>query len=273
MKLHTGTQTGFSYGFSRYTEVPGDPSRWSWFLERLKEGHFLGVHPVTGVPVLWSLRPEDTEELIFWTKNPVGLIESAHLLREEFPLSIHVTVTGNDSSLERSVPSPERAAQLLEQIVSIYGSHFVTWRISPYVPGEGRIPLPDLFERMASTGVTRVAVSFYQEHPGGSKEGSRFSLSLQEKVQFWEEISTLAKKHRMLAFLCKDDEIVSPKSVGICTPTARNQRDSGCGCSLSVDAFTATESCVYGCVYCYAVDRNLAPKRRNTLLPLLLKKT
>ena len=38
----------------------------------------------------------------------------------------------------------------------------------------------------------------------------------------------------------------------------------GCGCVLMADPFTINESCTFGCQYCYAADKSLAPKKRNT---------
>ena len=38
----------------------------------------------------------------------------------------------------------------------------------------------------------------------------------------------------------------------------------GCGCVLMADPFTINESCTMGCSYCYAADKTLSTKKRNT---------
>ena len=75
--------------------------------------------------------------------------------------------------------------------------------------------------------------------------------------------------------LCNDDKgllrsgekLHSNVDLGICA--GPNDWDGlppveECGCCIMIDPFTVNESCSFGCKFCYAADKSLAPKKRNT---------
>jgi hypothetical protein len=265
MPLYSGKTERLPYSLSRWTDLPA--AKWPWFRDQLAQGKMVAFDPRTAVPAEWSLRPEDTMGLIFWTKNPENLIRDSKLL-EPYKVVIHMTLTGWEE-VEKGAPSLDEGLRLLERAVSTFGADHVVWRFSP-------VPLvPDVLERfekmaacIAKTGLKEVFVSFLQENdllPETRQQIVRFELLKQMAV----------RSHEMNILLCADDRKTlgsvraRPENLqhGICEDGKRFSRfpaQDDCGCCLAIDPFTINETCTFGCAYCYAADKSLAPKKRNT---------
>jgi hypothetical protein len=262
--LRSGREEGIPYSLSRWTDLPG--AKWSWFERSLAAGQMIAFDPRTGVPSVWSLKPEDTLGLVFWTKDPRNLV-AAQLRLAPYTVTVQGTVTGW-SEVEKGAPSMEDAGHLLIEASKAFKAH---WRFSP-------IPLlPDwvVLERFkillgyaATAGLKSVFVSFLQPNdriPETRTVAQRFALldgMAEEAASFGVRVD-----------LCKDDVsflgLAGPKfSVGVCVPPedfpGPSQALERCGCTLMVDPFTINESCSFGCQYCYAGDQGLAAKKRNT---------
>jgi DNA repair photolyase len=287
MILRSGLQEALPYSLSRWTDVPA--AKWDWFKAQLAEGHFTGFDPRTAMPARWSLKPEDTLGLIFWTKNPENLIRDAKLLdpyatgwSHVSKLVIHMTLTGWEE-VEKGAPDITEGLKLLRRAVENYGIKRVTWRFSP-VPMVDDVL--DRFERIAHEasriGLKEVYVAFLQENDLMPENRSR-----RVRVELLKKMAV--KSHGIRVLLCNEDkslqnEHMKPNNLdsGICESGARfvhfpdvgseGVRREGCGCALAVDPFTINESCTLGCKYCYAADKTLADKKRNTTkhsLPLV----
>ena len=64
---------------SRRTDIPAFYS--DWFFNRLQEGFVHGINPFNRKQVSEiSLRPEDVDCFVFWTKNPAPMLERLDLL-------------------------------------------------------------------------------------------------------------------------------------------------------------------------------------------------
>lgn len=252
----SGRKEGLAYSLSRWTDVPA--AKWGWFLQCLEVGHMLGVDPRTGVPLVWSLRPEDVVGLIFWTRDPTNLIWDASKLAA-YPLTVHVSVTGW-SEVEHGAPSLERGAELLARAVRRFGPDRVTWRFSP-------VPIvPDAFDRFRRiarvaerAGVERCFLSFIQANDTISE-----TRSVEERTELTRAIQASTS---IQVLLCADESDPIGGWRGICEPASfvgAAPVFDGCGCAKTVDPFTITESCVFGCEYCYAADRTIRRKKRDT---------
>jgi hypothetical protein len=226
----------------------------------------------TSVPARWSLRPEDTLGLIFWTKNPTNLIADAELLKA-YRVKVHVTVTGW-VEVEKGAPSLYEGAKLLCEAAKTFGPGNVTWRFTP-VPI--RDDVADRFRAIAAmagdAGIQKCFVTFLQENdllPETRKAS--------EKVGLLRQFAADADFHKISLRLCHDDRVLLSGDrvhrnldLGVCSPpedfelpdTPLTPADT-CGCNVVVDPFTVNESCTMGCSYCYAADSSTAPKKRNT---------
>ena len=279
MELKSGKAEKLPYSLSRWTDVP--IAKWGWFMDQVQAGEFTGFDPRTAVPCRWSLKLEDTMGLIFWTKNPWNIVAYADQLIN-YPLVIHQTLTGW-TEVEKGAPDISIGLDAMAEAVGMFGADNVTWRFSP-------VPLVDdvlerfeqIAERVSRLGLKDVYVAFLQENdlmPETRAKRTRGELLKR----------MAARSHGLQVLLCNEDETLGSNTVylpknlrtGICESGRRfnptddwreNPSTEGCGCALAVDPFTINESCTLGCRYCYAADKSLSPRKRNTTkdsLPLV----
>lgn len=271
MEPRSGRAEAVPYSFSRWTDVPA--SKWPWFLERLSAGKVEAFDPRVGTPSWWSLKPEETHSLVFWTKDPTNLLKSLRALRS-YHLKINFTITGW-TEVEHGVPSTDEAIRLYQTLSRRVGRKKVSWRFSP-------VPLVrdvvDRFDHIAHElkGYTKsVYLSFLQSNDRMPETRGR-----PVRVGTLERLASVAASHGIQVLLCNDDRplwkssrlealrgvCVSPESVnGGPMPEAEK-----CGCSVMVDPFSFNEHCTMGCEYCYVSDRTLGGGKKNTTRSLLV---
>jgi len=262
----SGVAERIPYSLSRWTDVPS--SKWRWFEACLDSKKMVAFDPRTSAPGVWSLSPEDTLGLVFWTKNPATLIQSRDRLAP-YDVTVHVTATGWHE-VEKGAPSLEEAGRLLVRTAKIFPKTY--WRFSP-IP---ILPDAELFSRFhrllgfaALAGLKQVFVSFLQENdklPESRTPESRFDIL--------NVLADEAYGFGVQVVLCKDDRTFEDWGGARFTTEACVQPgDFGgqdcvhledCGCVLMVDPFTVNESCSFACHYCYASDKSLSAKKRNT---------
>jgi len=272
--LRSGLKENFPYSLSRWTDVP--ISKWDWFKTALKDGKMLGISPESGVPSYWSLRPEDTLGLLFWTKDPTNLIKDYKLF-ENYLVKVHFTITGWHE-VERNAPKLEKCLPILKELALTFSPSNVYWRFSP-------IPIvADVVERFKSIAevaaeakLGRVYVSFLQ-HNDLLPE----TRSSTERLDILSQMAEVASPLGVSVLLCNEDQTLGKLSnqnlgAGVCAPPEDFKlpgrgipSSEGCGCALMVDPFTPNETCRLSCEYCYAADRSLSPQRRSTTkLPVI----
>ena len=277
--VNRGRAEGLPYSLSRWTDISGSPPKWAWMMDAFHRGEMTAFDQRTAVPSRWSLRPEDTLGLIWWTKNPENLIREYARLRE-YNNQIHLTLTGWEE-VERGAPSLSEGVALLDRVAHLYGSDRVFWRFSP-IPD-----VPDVLERftriarMASaSGIREVYLSFLQ-----TNDRMPETRTPATKLGLMRQMAAAADAFDLSVRLCAEDRMLMgidslPKNLGsgVCVrpesfaiPGQDRPPSEGCGCVLAVDPFTINETCTMGCQYCYAADHTLSPKKRNTTrhLPLL----
>jgi len=216
-------------------------------------------------PQVWSLAPEDTLGLVFWTKNPKKLSENRELL-EPYNVIVQMTATGW-AEAEKGAPDLNESAKLLYEASRAFK---VYWRFSP-IP---LLPHQELLRRFGflltyasmGAGLDRVYVSFLQENDRMPE-----TRSSQERFDILNMLSEKARERGVDVLLCADDrDLVKEGAVfktGICVPASDFQgatQEEDCGCVLMADPFTINETCMYNCTYCYTADRSLSPERRDT---------
>jgi hypothetical protein len=276
VKVYSGVEKGYPYSLSRWTDVVGTPNKWAWFKEQLEAGYMMGFHPVTGVPVRWSLKPEETLGLIFWTRAPARLIEEAHLVRG-FKVKVHMTVTGW-FEVEKGAPSLKEGAHDLRRLVDTFGSDNVSWRFSP-VPmvNDVRERFSEVLDVAASVALKGVYLSFLQ--PNDRMPETR---GPEERRNLLGDLARMAFQKGVEVRLCNEDRLLSgvPSVPNLCSSVCappqefqlegRNVPDAeGCGCVYMVDPFSINEACAFGCQYCYTSDKSSNVRKRNTTKPLL----
>jgi DNA repair photolyase len=265
MDPQSGKAEGLPYSLSRWTDLPA--AKWDWFEQQLDQGWMMAFDPRTAVPAKWSLKPDDTFGLIFWTRNPGELIAHADRIRD-YPMVVHVTLTGWHE-VEHGAPDLTEGISLLTRAVDAFGPDRVVWRFSP-------VPIvQDSLERFQAIaiaarriGLGHVYVSFLQENDSVPEQRSR-----RTRVELLRQLSVRTDLDIRLcnedATLKTYDEMVIPINLhrAVCEDGRRfglRPPSEGCGCALAVDPFTINESCNMGCEYCYAADMSLSPAKRDT---------
>ena len=286
--IKSGRLERVPYSLSRYTDVPA--SKWVWFQAQLAKGYMLAFDPRNATPGHWSLRPEDTAALVFWTKDPKSLVEGYDRdIRKygEYDIKAHVTITGW-REVEHGVMATDDACRWTEGVASRFGPQNVFWRFSPVpiLPDYLGINRPDLgiegdgwinrFEHIAKRlqGLTtQCYISFLQ--PNARIPETR---TAEERVRILRVLANLAAPYGIEVILCLEDHTPLPSypnlRAGVCVPpeSFRHPTDKveSCGCVPMVDPFTINEACTLSCDYCYTLDTTSNPHKRNTTrLPIV----
>lgn len=273
----SGREHGVPYSLSRWTDVSGSANKWAWFKEVLAQGEMIAFDSRTALPAVWSLKPEDTLGLNFWTKDPTNLLADRALL-QPYNVKVHLTLTGWEE-VEKGAPSLREGCDLLTRTTLAFGAENVTWRFSP-------VPLVDdvvdrfgrICAKACRAGVREVYLAFLQENDLLPE-----TRSIDERRALLRALGARAGVFGIQVRLCNDDKsLISAKEslhhnveLGVCAgPEAWGNVPpfEECGCAIMIDPFSVNESCTFGCQYCYAADKSLSTtKKRNTTrnLPVL----
>jgi hypothetical protein len=259
-----------------------------WFLQRLELGYVDVTNPFNAAQIRRvSLKPEDVDCLVFWTRDPRSLLSSQ---LEQYPFYTMITLTGYPKILEPNVPPAVEIIQTMKAMSEKWGRKQVIWRYDPIFFSS----ITDMafhcrnFAELASRlsgSVERVIISVYDEYAGAKRRLSALGKELgdvlphsapdgsllPELKDLIAELARIAAEAGMetrscaeaedLSCLgvkpgaCIDDELIND-ILGTKDPRSqigskdKNQRRN-CRCVSSVD-IGSYGSCKAGCVYCYA---------------------
>tara|TARA_B100000315_G_scaffold234773_1_gene249106 strand:+ start:5556 stop:6476 length:921 start_codon:yes stop_codon:yes gene_type:complete len=248
-----------------------------WLLNRLKEGYCHFQTPYGGKIREVSLKPEDCDGLIFWTRNPFPLFKHINELKDRgYCFYFHFTITGYPTPIESHTPpllkSIERFINLSEKI----GAEAVHWRYDPVILSSLTSEAFHIknFSFIAnklkrSTGICTISfIQFYEKSRGNFKKinehhGVRFdNPSMERKIKLAKTLREIAEKNGIKLRSCCDNSLQSagiPK--GSCIGPEYLSLSYGnwkkrptrkeCACFESIDIGTY-ETCTFGCCYCYA---------------------
>ena len=280
---------------SRRTDIPA--CYFPWFLRRLEEGFVYARNPMRFHQVSRiSLRPEDVDGFVFWTKNPLPML--AHLERlQEYAYYVQFTLTAYGPDLEPGLPDKDSVLiPAFQELARRIGPERVIWRYDPILLTERYTVEAHLrrFEEIACRleGCTRRCVISFLDmyrHLQGPAQALGMRAPTEEEARCLAGSLAGAARARGISLqTCAEAGDYTAQGVtrGACIDTAllsriagreiamprdRHQRP-GCGCAASVD-IGQYDTCPHGCRYCYAVHSNGALRRglqaHNPLSPLL----
>ncbi len=259
---------------SRRTDIPALYS--DWFFLRLSEGFAYVRHPMHPRRVYRvSLLPENVDGFVFWTKNPLPMLDRLHLL-SAYPYYFQFTLTPYGSDVEANLPSKEDAIlpaflRLAEKV----GPERIIWRYDPillnakYTP-EAHLEAFDRLARRLSGYAKQCTISFLDFYPKIARavEPLRlFPIPDEAKIRLAGQISAVAAEYGIAVTACAESLDLSAWGVGkACCVDGRifeqitgmpykKDKDKGqrpeCRCVPSVD-IGAYNTCTHGCRYCYA---------------------
>lgn len=279
---------------SRRTDLPAAHPR--WLMERFHEGHVLVRNPMNRHQVSRiSLRPEDVDGIVFWTKNPQPFMEYLNYFKK-YAYYFQFTLTGYGADVERNLPSHAERLDTFLRLADKIGPDRVLWRYDPILlnakyTSDWHLETFRRYAEKLKGATKRATISFVDTYARNRRQLEALGcVGIDEetmRTMAWE-IAAIARLNGMQAVSCAEEvelidcgvshascvdaELLS-KISGFPLKSGKdpNQR-SACGCAPSMD-IGAYNTCPNGCAYCYAnysqpfLHTNLA--RRNDDSPIL----
>ena len=259
---------------SRRTDIPTYYSE--WFFNRIREGFVyvrnpMNIHQISKI----SLLPEVVDGIVFWTKNPIPMIDKLSKL-ERYVYYFQFTLNSYGKDIEPNVPSKKEViVPAFQKLSELIGKDRVIWRYDPILIND-KYTLDyhiRYFESLAIklSGYTeKCTISFIDFYKNTKRNTAPLNIQAptDEQIEIlMSEFSRIAKDNGILIDTCS--ERIDLEKFGIththCIDRARferlgnctlkvekdkNQREE-CGCVASID-IGAYNTCKNGCVYCYA---------------------
>lgn len=280
---------------SRRTDIPTYYS--DWFFNRIKEGYVyvrnpMNIHQISKI----SLSPKVVDGIVFWTKNPIPMIDRIDEIRD-YSYYFQFTLNSYGNEIEANVPNKnDIIIPAFKKLSAKIGAHKILWRYDPiFITDKYSVDYHvTYFNEIAKrlSGYTeKCIISFldlYRNTQNNLRDLKLVSLEQELMYELAERIVEIANKNNIIVESCA--EKVSLEQFGIqhghcidCTLFERiigqklkidkdkNQR-AECGCVASID-IGAYNTCKNGCKYCYAnyscktVEKNF--NMHNPASPLL----
>lgn len=269
---------------SRRTDIPAFYSE--WFYNRIREGFVLVPNPFN--PKMLSrvsLDPAVVDCIVFWTKNPAPMLRKLDRL-ENYKYYFQFTLNPYGSEIENRLPSLRKRIETFKRLSEKIGREKVLWRYDPILTNEkytvsfhreafARIAeaLKDHTEKCMLGFIDhyshiRQAVGKFHIQPLQTEEIREMAVSFRETASRHSLVlDTCTVKVDLShldirAGLCVDKELVERLTgYPISARKDKNQR-AVCHCIESIDIGTY-ESCLNGCIYCYAIKGNYNTAESN----------
>lgn len=270
---------------SRRTDIPACYPE--WFMNRIRDGYFYTVNPFNPKHVsTHSIRPEDVEMIVFWTKNPLPLLGHLREL-DDLGYCYYFQFTLNDypTWLEPGLPPLVERIQAFIALSDALGPERVIWRYDPIIlstetPVGFHIERVGRIAQLLKARTERLTISFLDfykkikprirkiEETRGIKmwditdsshdsDLSHLCSALQSvALENQLEIATCAESVTLDRFGIWHGSCIDGELIGRLTGKSQDyRRDVGqrkeCLCASSVD-IGAYNTCRNGCRYCYA---------------------
>lgn len=269
---------------SRRTDIPAFYT--PWLMNRLRAGICQVANPFNPAQATEvSLRAEDVEAIVFWTRDPRPLLPHLNELDARgYRYYFQFTLTGYPACLEPGLPGQAEVIHAFQSLAAHIGAERVIWRYDPILLSNITDPafhlshFAELCEAL-SPHTRRVVVSLLDPY---AKNRRRLQKLAADGVQIQETgeidaplaellrgLAAMAQRHGLEIVSCAEPLDLMPFGIapGKCIDAAYIRRVLGvavsqakdpsqraaCGCAPSKD-IGAYDTCRHGCVYCYATQ-------------------
>ena len=264
---------------SRRTDIPA----WyaEWLMNRVRAGFAQYRNPFGGQMHEVSLRPDDVMALVFWSRNYAPLLPHLPELDERgYGGYFHFTLTDYGAPLEPHAPPTDKMIDIFHELARRYSPGHVLWRFDPIIFSKQMPPerMLERFERLAERlkGATeRCYVSLVDPYRNVRKNVEPLAEQgwwgeppdLEVMQAFAAQLVVIAHRCGMTLHACCESvfssidgiqqaHCVDPQLLAELFPERFHAlrpapTREGCGCFASRD-IGAYDTCVHGCVYCYA---------------------
>ncbi len=279
---------------SRRTDIPALYP--DWFINRIREGFALVQNPFDArMFSRVDLSPQNVDAIVFWTRNARPILKYLdELNRNGYRYYFQYTLNAYPNILEPGLPSPSDAIAAFKDLSRAVGKERVIWRFDPIVVSDltSEEWICNNFEGLTDElqGFTqRVTISFVDFYTKVTRSLSRITGSTGIKFYDMHEdpvkllriasrLAEIAHSRSMNIYSCAEildlakveiargqcisDELLS-SLFGI---TVSGEKDKyqrkACRCVGSKD-IGRYDTCVHGCVYCYANASREAARRNH----------
>ena len=259
---------------SRRTDIPTYYS--NWFFNRIMNGYVLvrnpiHTHQISKIP----LNPDVVDGIVFWTKNPIPMLDRFNVLRE-YMYYFQFTLNSYAQDVETHVPNKQKhIIPAFKKLSDMIGPDRVIWRYDPIFLNDTYTPEYHIryFEKIAkelSPYTKKCTISFIDFYRNTSKNVSDLSLhDFPEEAQkdLAKELAAIAHSYGLLIDTCAEGIELQEYGIGHarciddrllsklldCPLDIRKDKSQrlACGCVESID-IGAYDTCRNGCKYCYA---------------------
>ncbi|SHO56879.1 DUF1848 domain-containing protein [Vibrio quintilis] len=268
---------------SRRTDIPAFYS--DWFLNRIQAGFLLTRNPFNAKQIKRiSLRPDDVDVIVFWTRNPAKLLKHLPLLDTTgYRYYFQFTLTGYGKPLETATLHPLKAIEIFQKLSEQIGADKVIWRYDPILvsnltPVQEHLRLFEKIARHLHQHTRQVVISFadlYRKTEVNLRKvaGLRYHDILHDADELrtlCQGLSEIARHYQLSITTCAEttdltefgirhgkcvDDVLLRQIFGLDVSSTKDpgQRQA-CGCIQSVD-IGSYNTCLHGCQYCYATSQ------------------
>lgn len=253
-----------------------------WFLNRLEAGYCKMINPYGRQIYEVSLKREDVDGFVFWTKNIGPFMNTLETVRRlGYPFMVQYTIHNYPKTLERSVIDFAKSVKFVRNLAELYGPNVTVWRYDPILftsltPFEFHLRNFEIIACELEESTNEVVISFAQIYRKTKnnleKAASGWGFNWEDpddkiKLQLASNLAEIARDHGMQLTMCSQCKYSKAKGVkeARCIDAIRLSRISGfkiraklkgnredCGCYESKD-IGDYDTCPHGCIYCYAV--------------------
>jgi hypothetical protein len=265
---------------SRRTDIPAFYS--GWVMKRIGAGYCDVPNPFNPTQISRvSLKPEDVDVIVFWTRNASPLLHRLKELdRRGYRHLFLYTVMNNPKPLDPRCPSLEEALVTFKALSDRIGPGRVVWRYDPIVFTNAT---PPDFHKKAYEEIsmhlrgytTRSIISVVnlyrkirQRMSGLAEKGIELTECKEEAFgELMAFMAAIARDRGMALSSCAQEKGLTGYGVlpGKCiddtqireafglevNPVKDPSQRKACGCVVSKD-IGMYDTCLYGCAYCYA---------------------
>ena len=272
---------------SRRTDIPAFYSK--WFINRIRLGYCTVPNPYNKNQVTYiSLKPDDVDFIVFWTRNPRPLFPFINELDNlGYKYYFQFTLMNNPSCFEHKTPNLLYSIKNFKQISDMMGPEKVIWRYDPIIYSNiTDIKFHSDSYKMISKNLKgytyRSVISILDLYKKITKrlkllkeqnvEITDFSEGEKDNYYFEELMCTLAQiasennmeivscsetfnleKYGIKKGKCIDNNYIKENfNINVSNKKDASQREA-CGCVESKD-IGVYNTCLFGCQYCYATS-------------------
>ncbi len=259
---------------SRRTDIPAFYSE--WFMNRIRAGFVDAINPFNRKQVSRiSLRPEDVDCIVFWTKNAGSMLPYLDELNRHYKFYFQFTITPYAHDVEPALPAKKDLIHTFQELSKRLGKDRVVWRYDPILLNEQYTiqqhfhDFAEMLEELAPY-TDRCVISFldlYKKTERNTRPLQLQPLGLAEMNVLAGGLARLAKGSGVTLQSCSEEIDLAAYGIahGACIDKERIEKVIGapidvkkdptqrnvCHCMKSVD-IGQYDTCLHRCRYCYA---------------------